>query len=190
MAGIILSKAIFRTHIPAHFDVAYSLLGRFLRWRETDRIVTENKTIFASTLIGVTLVVGAQFFSPTLGIEHFVLSFAYVVVCIIGWKPGFDVHCDRESLRIGGKDQLVIPISGITSVIDASAISYHRTWRRRAHVKQFVNKVGPRVLVIEHARSTVALGLPDPDSGRLHAFLGEMARQTKQVVDLQPAQVA
>jgi len=190
LAGNILSKAVFRTHIPAHFDVAYSLLGRFLRWRETDRIVAENKTIFAATLIGVALVVGAQFFSSTLGIEHFVLSFAYVAVCIIGWKPGFDVHCDQESLRISGKDQLVIPAGDITSVIDTSALSYHRGWRRRAHVKQFVNRVGSRVLIIEHAGSTVALGLPDPDSGKLHAFLGGMARQTKQVVDLQPAQVA
>lgn len=186
------------TKISSRFHPAYSLLGRWIRLRVRDRRRAESLFIVVSGVIALALVLsqflGWAMLQPearglTFALFQVLLAGLYALVCLVGRQPEIRVTLNRKGIEITrrtastilpwrlsrSEETAQIDLREIVRVTTISAELYYRHYARYASTRAFVNRIPPKLLMIELHDGPVIFGLAPSD---LVTFLEALEERT------------
>lgn len=173
---------------PARFDPSYSILGRLLRSRVSDRNRAGAYFVVASAVLVLATVV-AQFFAwsflePALSADpggnaataFWVVQIAAVLLLIfgvvLGRAPQLVVTLHQHHLVVRqGSREATAALSEIETVRRVTALQFHREYRPFADVRAFICGTPPLVMVVETPRGVLGIGLPASEHKELFSAL-------------------
>lgn len=180
--------------IESRFHPAYSLLGRWLRLRIGDRRRAESLFIVATGAIALALVLmqilaWTLFDPPELRflIGQLVTAALYALVCLVGREPEITISVGERGLEIarrppssiipwaleGEPEAYVVPFRRILRIRTIDADLYYRHHARYAGTRAFVNRIPPKLLLLELPDGPVILGLKPRDLASILRLVDE-----------------
>lgn len=183
-------------NIPSRFHPGYSLLGSWIRERVGDRRRAESLFIVTSGVVALVLALSQYFAWALLDppeirflISQIIVAGLYAVVCLIGRQPEITVTLADRGIEINRRipsaefpwilsrevESDVVPFRRIRRVTTIDANLYYRHHARYAGTRAFVNRIPPRLVLIELPDGPVILGLEPADCA---AFLRQLEERT------------
>lgn len=169
-----------RFSAPAHFDPSYSLLGRMLRKRISDRKRAGAHFVVATSVLVMAMVV-AQFFAwsylePAVMADpggeaataFWIGQIAAVLLltfgAVTGRAPKLQVTLEGGRLdAVQGSRSATVPLSEIEEILPVSAVQFHREYLPFADVRAFNGRSPKAWVVIRTAQGALGIGLPASD---------------------------
>lgn len=176
------SRHVFRGR--ARFHPARSILGRFCTHLIDDERRAEAAYLLAASTtaaIGAIGAMAAASIMDTSGADlrqfwfwPWAILGLVLVICLVGFAPGVEVHADEEGLGIRqGRHRYAVPFEDIAHSQVISALVYYRNYALYSDTARFMAHIPKDVLVLTVCNQHVAIGL-DPAS---HAELDRLIQK-------------
>ena len=191
--------------VPGRFHPGYSWLGRYLRRRVRDELYAEGLYILLISLIGVGLML--LFFLGWAGLQLVLAarpdeaerlvrlyfagqvgaSLLFFVTCFMGFKPALNLRISGRRTRIRqGARECVLPLHRIRRISPASALQFHRHYRKYEGTRSFFVRLPNPLLCLDTDTGPVFLGLPQEDHPALMAHWERQHVPVREPATMQP----